>query len=117
MRALSPELAEDGLENRQQRACAFGADHEIPERLESLPACRIGEVARASHEIAVSRSALEDRAPAVELTVCPVVPAFKLGGRHVRGPEHGVACVVQIPVLNRDAALVRDAIVECRGWV
>ena len=26
-------------------------------------------------------------------------------------------CVVKIPVLNRDAALVRDAIVECRGWV
>ena len=71
-------------------------------------------MAQASQQIAVGRRAARDGAPAVELTVGPVIAAFELPGGQACRLEDGVPRVVAIPVVGGDALLVHHAAVQRR---
>src|SRR5687768_2543388 len=65
---------EDRFQDRQHRAGLFRPDHDVPQWLELLPPCGIGEVAKPGQQSLVRGGAARDRSPAVELAVGPAVP-------------------------------------------
>jgi hypothetical protein len=67
---------------------------------------------QAGKRVIVRRRAARDRSPAVELTVRPVVPAFELRSGQARRFEDRVPGIVEIPVVDRDAPLLRHSLVE-----
>jgi len=99
------ELSQDRLEHRQHGAGLFGADHQVPQRLELLPPGGIGGVAKAGHHVSVCQGSPRNGTPAVEVVIGAPVSLFQLLAGHLRGGEDGVTRVVEVPIGRRDAAL------------
>ena len=71
------EFAEDRLQHREHHARPLGADHEVPHRLELLPAGGVGRVAQTGEDAVVRRGTAGDRSPSIEVAIRPLIAALE----------------------------------------
>src|SRR5438045_2049594 len=82
------EAAENRFEERQHGADAAGANHEIPQWLEFLPAGGVRGMPKPASDIVVRPCAARDRSPPIEVAVRAPVARFERRRRPPRRPKY-----------------------------
>src|SRR4051812_2480726 len=84
------ELAEDGLEHRQERRHTSGANRPVPQRLELLPSRCVRHMPHGARERLVRPPRPQNGAPAVEVAIRLAVSALECRCGHAGRPEDRV---------------------------
>src|SRR3989442_8767645 len=92
-------------------------NQQVPERLELLPAARVGDVAYAAPPIVLGGRAAEDGTPSVEVPIRPPVTVLQLAGQQPGRFEDHMPRVVQVPITVQQSVLGFHATVQSSVWV
>src|SRR5207244_9520288 len=110
------EGGQHALQHGQQAADAARLDHEVPERLEFLPASRIGQMAQPAGERVLGPGAAGDRPPPVEVPIRAPVAIFERLGGHAARAKDDMARIVKVPLAVQDPALGLHPLEERGSW-
>ena len=95
--ASATSVGQQGLQHGEHAAELSVLYHEVPERLELLPASHVEQMGQLLLQIVVSKTGAEDVAPGVELIIGPVVTIFQFLSSQPYGLEDNGPRVVLAP--------------------